>query len=48
MPATVVDLAEQKKIAPAERLTAEQLYRPCDPSTLGFRTTKKKLLGSAG
>jgi lon-related putative ATP-dependent protease len=39
MPATLVDIAERKEPAPAERLTAEQLYRPCDPSTLGFRTT---------
>ncbi|MBI2186454.1 MAG: AAA family ATPase [Acidobacteria bacterium] len=30
----------RKEIAPAERLTPDQLYRRCDPATLGFRTTE--------
>jgi len=39
VPATLVERVERKEIAPAERLTAEQLYRQCDPATLGFQTT---------
>ncbi|MBI3047647.1 MAG: AAA family ATPase [Acidobacteria bacterium] len=37
--ATLVSRVERKEAPRAERLTPEQLYRACDPTTLGFRTT---------
>jgi uncharacterized membrane protein len=39
--ATLVEKVERRDIAPAERLTPEQLYRGCDPATLGFGTTEE-------
>lgn len=39
MPASLVERIERKDVGPAERLGPEQLYRHCDPATLGFRTT---------
>jgi hypothetical protein len=39
MPATPVDTVERREAVPAERLSRDQLYRACDPATLGFATT---------
>jgi lon-related putative ATP-dependent protease len=39
MAATIVELAGQRIRAAPERLAPEQLYRRCDPTALGFRTT---------